>query len=378
VTSESRKLSEQLPRIGASHAVLAAAEQITYTTGFDPPPPIDAGAALAAGPTLAIIDAEGRTCLIAPSPYAAIADATASVDHLLLVEGFGHFEPVNAAREYRHSVRRALDLMGIDSSSTVAADSASLSAETRALLPGAAVELGAAFADARRVKTTRELELLRAASRAADAGQDALSAALTPGITEFELAASAVAAAHRTAQRAVPCLVDLVSGPRTGTLRYPGGPEARTLQEGDTVIFDFGVRIGGYWSDTTNTLACGEPSPEQRRYARAAQDAFDAAAAALSPGARASEAHIAASAAFGAHGLEIGHYSGHQIGVAVNEEPRLVPYDQTIVEAGMIFAVEPGAYAGRNGQTGARAEKVVLVTDDGPEIISRFTWGISG
>jgi Xaa-Pro aminopeptidase len=60
----------------------------------------------------------------------------------------------------------------------------------------------------------------------------------------------------------------------------------------------------------------------------------------------------------------------------LNETPRLVPYDTTTIESGMVFAVEPGAYAGEGGTTGARAEKVVLVTESGPEILSSFEWGI--
>ena len=70
------------------------------------------------------------------------------------------------------------------------------------------------------------------------------------------------------------------------------------------------------------------------------------------------------------------HYAGHQIGVTVNENPRLVPYDRTPIAAGMVFSVEPGAYQGPGGTFGARSEKMVLVTEDGPEILSRFRWGI--
>jgi Xaa-Pro aminopeptidase len=42
----------------------------------------------------------------------------------------------------------------------------------------------------------------------------------------------------------------------------------------------------------------------------------------------------------------------------------------------MVFSVEPGAYAGPEGSTGARTEKMVLVTERGPEVLSRFRWGI--
>ena len=75
-------------------------------------------------------------------------------------------------------------------------------------------------------------------------------------------------------------------------------------------------------------------------------------------------------------GLPMAHYAGHQIGVTVNELPRLVPYDHSLIEPGMVFSVEPGAYQGKGGTFGARSEKMVLVTASGPEILSTFEWGI--
>ena len=99
--------------------------------------------------------------------------------------------------------------------------------------------------------------------------------------------------------------------------------------------------------------------------------------AALRPGALACNAAAAAEATFASHGLPMAHYAGRQIGVTVNEDPRLVPYDRTPIEAGMVFSVEPGAYQGPGGSFGARSEKMVLVTESGPEILSRFNWGIA-
>jgi Xaa-Pro aminopeptidase len=96
----------------------------------------------------------------------------------------------------------------------------------------------------------------------------------------------------------------------------------------------------------------------------------------LRPGNRASDAWNAAEAAFQRYGLTSAHYAGHQIGVAVNEPPRLVSYDHTPITVGMVFAVEPGVYEGPGGSFGARSEKMVLVTEQGPEILSQFEWGI--
>src|SRR5262249_20948311 len=108
----------------------------------------------------------------------------------------------------------------------------------------------------------------------------------------------------------------------------------------------------------------------------ASQAAFDAAANSLRPGKLASEAWAAANEAYTRHGMQMPHYMGHQIGVTVNETPRVVPYDHSPIQAGMVFSLEPGAYEGPGGSFGSRNEKMVLVTAAGPEILSQFKWGI--
>ena len=108
----------------------------------------------------------------------------------------------------------------------------------------------------------------------------------------------------------------------------------------------------------------------------AATAAFYAALTALRPGRRCCDAHAAASETLERHGLRVEHYTGHQIGVGPNDPPRLVPYDETVLQAGMVIAVEPGVYAGRKAPYGACAEQMVLVTVDGPEILTAFPWGL--
>jgi Xaa-Pro aminopeptidase len=258
----------------------------------------------------------------------------------------------------------------------------------RRTLPAAAADLvdGRRLVDARPIlrsarliKTPRELELLRGAIAAADAGHQALLELARPGANELEIMGAVVGVAERAAGQPLPWAGELVTGPRTGTLRYPGGPVDRVIEEGDTVLMDLSVRKRGYWADCTNTLVAGvPPSDEQLRYFRAARAAFDAAVGELRPGRRACDAFAASTEAFAEHGFEPAHYAGHQLGTAINEDPRLVAYDVTPIEANMVFAVEPGVYAGPAGTTGARAEKIVLVTASGPEILSRFQWGMDG
>ena len=377
MTAESERLAAELRAIGADAAVLVRAEDICYATGFEVPPPIDAGAAFAYGPALAVVGRDGTTILLAPGAYAARADEMSLADETVLVDGFGHFEPVDGHAQFVDALATALRDLGTRADATVALDPSWTPVEVQQTLGARAVaDLRPAVRSARLLKTEREIGLLREAARVCDAGHDRLLEVAAAGRNELEVMGDVLTRADRAAGQPVPWAGELVSGPRTGRLRYPGGPVDRELERGDTVLMDLSVRVRGYWADCTNVSAVeAEPTADQARFFRAARNAFEAAVDQLRPERVASDAHEAASAAFAAHGFEPAHYTGHQIGVSVNEGPRLVPYDHTPIESGMVFSVEPGVYGGELG-TAARCERVVLVREGGPEILSRFRWGM--
>jgi Xaa-Pro dipeptidase len=379
--SPAKRLAEALKDAGAAGALLSRPEDVCYATGFEVPPPIDAGAAFAYGPALALVAADGSAILLAPGAYQRRAGELSRADETVLVPSFGHFEPVDGRRAFRDAVASALRSLGIGPGARIAVDEATLPAEVAGLLAGLVpdaplVDAAPITRRARLVKTPSEIELLRRAAAAADAGHEALLELAAPGRNELEVMGDVLTRVDRAAGQPLPWAGELVSGARTGIVSYPGGPVDRELEAGDTVLMDLSVRYRGYWADCTNTLVLGEPTEAQLRHFRAARDACEAAIETLRPGRRAREAHAAAAAAFGRHGLEPAHYTGHQVGCSVNEDPRLVRYDETPIEAGMVFAVEPGVYGGLEVGTGARAERVVLVTEDGPELLTRFRWGL--
>jgi Xaa-Pro aminopeptidase len=71
------------------------------------------------------------------------------------------------------------------------------------------------------------------------------------------------------------------------------------------------------------------------------------------------------------HGDHFGHGLGHAVGLDIHESPRFSPSapDATLV-AGNVMTVEPGVYL--PGRLGVRIEDLVVVTDDGCDIYSRF------
>ena len=372
---------------GFDAVLLSSLADITYLSGFEVPIPIGAGAEFAYGIPLAsarlAMPTAGSSC---PMAWRARRRPNPDLDELIAFDTFDHFQPVDSAASYLAAVRAALQGAGLG------AGQATLGIQARTL-PYAVVrllqeefpalklvEVAPALLAARAIKTNREIELLNRASHVADVGHNTLARLVqSAGLNEFDMWAEITARMFDTVGHEVPVVGELVTGERTRTVEYPNGPRSRITQPGDAALMDISQRIDGYWSDCTNTHVIGgvAPTAEQRRYARAAQDACEAAMAALRPGARACDAWTAAERAFQAHGLQPAHYAGHQIGVAVNEPPRLVAYDETIIEVGMVFSVEPGVYQGPEGNFGARAEKMVHVTASGPQILSKFAWGVA-
>ncbi len=230
---------------------------------------------------------------------------------------------------------------------------------------------------ARRTKTAEEVKLLERVARVGDAAQSALVAASREhGQNELAVWSDILQAVYREAGEIVPVYGELVTGPRTNEVHYPGGPRDRVIARGDAGILDISMRLGGYWSDNCNTVIFGaEPNPEQKRHMQAAMDCYTTALEVLRPGIRCSDLAAAIERVQAKHGVHPPRYYGHQIGVTVNEHPKLIPTDTTIIEPGMVFCVEPGAYAGAAGDCGARFEKAMLVTETGPRVLHGFRWG---
>ena len=124
----------------------------------------------------------------------------------------------------------------------------------------------------------------------------------------------------------------------------------------------------------TRTVSIGAPSPQARQVYDAVHDAQRAAIAAVRPGVDAASVDGAARAVLDARGLgaAFGHGTGHGLGLDVHEEPRIgrprSDAAPVILEPGMIFTIEPGAYL--PGWGGVRIEDDVLVTGAGCEVLT--------
>ncbi len=174
-------------------------------------------------------------------------------------------------------------------------------------------------------------------------------------------------------------------GPQTA-IGHDGG--SGPIGSEDIVLFDLFPRDreSACFSDFTRTFSVGTPSDELREYHRLAKEALDLAVDAVKPGVRGSDIHRLVCDFFHEHGhktqlhkeegevLRDGyfHATGHGVGLEVHEQPGLGRVVGEPLVAGDVIAVEPGLY--RHGFGGARLEDLLLVTDDGCEVLTSFPY----
>jgi Xaa-Pro aminopeptidase/Xaa-Pro dipeptidase len=120
-------------------------------------------------------------------------------------------------------------------------------------------------------------------------------------------------------------------------------------------------------------VVLGQATGEQQRIYAIVKDAHDRAIERVKPGIRLSEIDAAARGhiAEAGHGPHFGHGTGHGVGLAVHEWPGVGKDSPDRAEAGMIFTIEPGIYIANWG--GVRIEDMVLVTDDGCEVLTAIS-----
>jgi Xaa-Pro aminopeptidase len=220
----------------------------------------------------------------------------------------------------------------------------------------------------RAVKSSEELERIRAALKLCDLAQAETKRLIRPGVSEIEVWGQLKARLEAAAGGRLPLLADFVAGERTAEIG--GLPGGYVLQEGDAVIADIVPRLDGYWGDNAGTHFVGEPSPALQRIYQVVLEALRAGIAAVKPGVRCCDLDELLRSAVRAQGYAAyPHHTGHGLGVAYHEEPRIVPYNTLALEPGMLLALEPGVYV--PGVGGVRLEDVLLVTAHGCEVLTR-------
>ena len=244
-------------------------------------------------------------------------------------------------------------------------------------------------------RSADELAKMRKAGRVVAEIHEATRAAIRPGVTTAEI--NEVAA-------------DVIAnrGARSNFLNYHGFPAVictspndmivhgipgdYVLKDGDILSVDCGAIVEGYHGDAAYTVGVGEISDQARRLIEVTERSMWAGIAQLVAGNRLHEVgravqDVAESAGFSV----VREYVGHAIGTAMHESPQVPNYwpgtPGPTLKTGMVFAVEPMVNVGTfdtyvlddgwsvmtaDGKLSAHFEHTIAVTDDGPEVFTRF------
>jgi Xaa-Pro dipeptidase len=244
--------------------------------------------------------------------------------------------------------------------------------------------ISAVVEDQLAIKSDAEIALIRESAKWGNLTHVLLQRYTRPGLTEVEVS-------QRASNEATLAMLDAIgpiyraqnpffegasAGYRGQIGRNAAIPHALTanitFEAGDVLVTGASAPVWGYLSELERTMVIGEPSDEQRQLFDHMVALQDTAFEAIKPGARCSDVDRAVRAYYDEHGLweYWKHHVGHCIGLRYHEGPFLDIGDDTEIEPGMVFTVEPGLYA--DGIGGFRHSDTVAVTDDGIEFLTYY------
>lgn len=221
----------------------------------------------------------------------------------------------------------------------------------------------------RAIKEPDEIAAIKAATALADAALERLLRDGLVGRTERELA---IALEHDMRVHGAPRVgfETIVAAGAHGALPH-AQPRDVAIAHGDMVVIDWGAQLDGYCSDCTRTVAAGDPGAEAGEIYELVLESQVAGVHAVAAGRGTQEVDglVRELIAAAGHGEEFGHGLGHGVGLDIHEAPTLSPrVANEELQAGNVITIEPGVYL--PGRFGVRIEDLVVVTDDGSEILT--------
>lgn len=254
----------------------------------------------------------------------------------------------------------------------------------------------------RKIKEPYEIDQIKKACKAVDAGHRAVISNLKEGVTELELAA-AIENAHRLAGHEGTFFFrgpdffmstgPLSSGPNlfknSGVIysitgvglspSIPAGPSKRKIMNGDLVVVDIPTLVNGYHADQTRTYILGKTDEKIRIMYDSLKQIADYVIKNIKPGMTCSEIYQMAikksedlkvadtflNFGRGKKSLMI----GHGVGLELNESPIISAYDQSKVYDNYVMGIEMHILEENVGAM--KLEDTILITGNGNEILTK-------
>ncbi|MFI3207393.1 MAG: aminopeptidase P family protein [Clostridia bacterium] len=228
--------------------------------------------------------------------------------------------------------------------------------------------LGGVINSIRAIKDSDAIKSTREAQRLTDEAFTYILGRIKEGVTEKEIALDIEFFMRKNGAEGVAFDLIVVTG--TNSSQCHGVPGDTKIQKGDFITMDTGCVVDGYHSDMTRTVAVSSVNDEQKDIYETVLTAQSEAMKCIKAGAVCNEVDKVARDIIDAKYPDaFGHGLGHSLGFEIHEMPRFSKLDKTILKAGMLMTNEPGIYLA--GKYGVRIEDLVLVTENGHEILTK-------
>lgn len=243
------------------------------------------------------------------------------------------------------------------------------------------------------LKSPREIEAMRRAGRLTAQARALAGSMVRPGVTTHEI--DAAVRKFIESHGGKPSFLGYGGFPGSACISVNevvihGIPGPRKLKEGDIVSVDVGAVIGGFHGDCAATYPVGEISPEARKLIEVTQESFWQGVKYATKGCRVSDIGHAVQVYVEKNGFSVVRdFVGHGVGRKLHEPPEVRNYGDPghgpRLSPGMTIAVEPMVCAGgwqvkvlpdewttvtQDGSLAAHYENTILITEDGPEILT--------
>ena len=230
--------------------------------------------------------------------------------------------------------------------------------------------------EARKLKTEDELALLDHAAGIVDAVYEEIYRMLRPGVKESEVVAAAMKLLFELGSEHVEA-INAISGDRCNP--HPHTFSDRLIRPGDQAFFDIIHSFNGYRTCYYRTFSVGSATESQRDAYTKAREWMDASIEMIKPGVGTDQVAAvwpkATEFGFDDELAAFGLQFGHGLGLGLHERPiisRLNSMTEPVeLQAGMVFALETYCPAS-DGFSAARIEEEVVVTPEGPRILTLF------
>lgn len=220
------------------------------------------------------------------------------------------------------------------------------------------------------IKDSKEIELTREACRISSQVAREIPDMLSEGITEKEMAFRMDVRMRELGGTGN--AFDTISAFGANSSKPHHSPTEYKIRKGDTALFDFGTKYGGYCSDMTRTVFLSRPSEVLRRAYEVVLEAQTAGVERYMDGALAKDADLVAREVIDKSEFKgkFIHSFGHGIGMEVHQDISVSPRSEQILREGNVVSAEPGIYI--PGVGGIRIEDTCLITKNGCERLTDF------